>query len=543
MNNLFSTQHSKVPEATVKNAAGGKAYKLSTQVALAKYACTGTFNDTYNCSAKEQLDKVLTLCEESDPEYIAKLAVYARKHGKMKDVPAFLVAYLTHVRIDLAKQVFSRVIDDAKMVRNFVQIMRSGTIRDRKSLGTASKKLVQNWLASLTDDQVFKADVGNNPSLPDIIKLTHPSPKNEKGEVIKSREVLYAYLLGKEIKEEDRKHLSPLVEQYEAFKKGDTKDIPKVPFQLLTGLPLTNEQWMSIAENATFNQCRQSLNTYARHGVFESEKMVDLIAAKLSDPNQVRNSKVFPYQLFTTYMNVEGMPQKINNALQAAAEIACENVPVIDGDVIIALDTSGSMSHKVTGRRQAENGREIPPSKARYIDVAALFAAAIQRTNKQATILPFDTDVITDLVKINPYDSIMTNAQKLAGIRGGGTDCSVALNYLNQKGIKAKGVIYISDNESWQYYAGKTFNGNRRDGKRYKGTGMMHEWETFAKRNPDAKLVNIDISPQDTSQVANVKNTLLVGGFSDHVFDIVAGFFRGEGNEDYWINTINEVKL
>lgn len=318
MNNLFSTQHSKVPEATVKNAAGGKAYKLSTQVALAKYACTGTFNDTYNCSAKEQLDKVLTLCEESDPEYIAKLAVYARKHGKMKDVPAFLVAYLTHVRIDLAKHVFSRVIDDAKMVRNFVQIMRSGTIRDRKSLGTASKKLVQNWLASLTDDQVFKADVGNNPSLPDIIKLTHPSPKNEKGEVIKSREVLYAYLLGKDVKDEDRKHLSPLVEQYEAFKKGDTKDIPKVPFQLLTGLPLTNEQWMSIAENATFNQCRQSLNTYARHGVFESEKMVDLIAAKLSDPNQVRNSKVFPYQLFTTYMNVEGMPQKINNALHTA---------------------------------------------------------------------------------------------------------------------------------------------------------------------------------------------------------------------------------
>lgn len=531
MNNLFSTQHSKVTVADAKNASGGKAYKLDTQVALAKYVCTGTFNSTYQSSAEEQLDRVRKLCDESDPEFIARLAVYARKHGKMKDTPAFLVAYLAHERIDLCKQVFSRVIDDPKMIRNFVQVMRSGAIK-RKSLGTASKKLVQNWLASLTDEQLFKADVGNSPSLPDIIKMVHPSSKNEKGEVIKSREVLYGYLLGKDLKEEDRKHLLPLVEQYEAFKKGESKDIPNVPFQMLTSLPLTTDHWKSIAENATFNQTRINLNTFARHGVLQDPRMVDLIADKLSNTEEIVRSKVMPYQLFTTAMNIDAaMPQKIRNALYAATEIACENVPKIEGDVYIALDTSGSMRHALTGNRGSVT------TKTRYIDVAALFAAAIQRKNPNAVVLPFDTEVNTKNVQINPFDSIMTNAQKLAAINGGGTDCSVALAHLNERAAKGRGVIYISDNESWRYYAGKSY------GRSAHGTGMMHEWEKFAKRNPGAKLVNIDITPSDTSQVATTPNTLLVAGFSDFVFDILSGFFRDQDTNDYWLNTINEIKL
>lgn len=71
----------------------------------------------------------------------------------------------------------------------------------------------------------------------------------------------------------------------------------------------------------------------------------------------------------------------------------------------------------------------------------------------------------------------------------------------------------------------------------------MHEWEKFAKRNPGAKLVNIDITPSDTSQVATTPNTLLVAGFSDFVFDILSGFFRDQDTNDYWLNTINEIKL
>ena len=82
------------------------------------------------------------------------------------------------------------------MLRNFVQVMRSGAT-GRKSLGTRPKKLIQNYLETLTDDQLFKADVGNDPSLQDIIKLVHPKPTNKK------RSALYGYLLDKEYNKKD----------------------------------------------------------------------------------------------------------------------------------------------------------------------------------------------------------------------------------------------------------------------------------------------------------------------------------------------------
>ena len=51
----------------------------------------------------------------------------------------------------LMAEVFDRVIDSPKMLRNFVQIMRSGVV-GRKSLGTLPKRLVRRWLEARTDD-------------------------------------------------------------------------------------------------------------------------------------------------------------------------------------------------------------------------------------------------------------------------------------------------------------------------------------------------------------------------------------------------------
>ena len=43
------------------------------------------------------------------------------------------------------KQAFPRVVDNGRMLRNFVQVLRSGTV-GRKSLGTAPKALVRGFV-------------------------------------------------------------------------------------------------------------------------------------------------------------------------------------------------------------------------------------------------------------------------------------------------------------------------------------------------------------------------------------------------------------
>src|SRR5690349_4999682 len=134
--NLFQTARGLFTrKADTVNEAGGLAYKLSPKQALAQYAATGCFSHTFYADAGEQIDKVLEIADQVDTEFVAKTAVFAREKGFMKDMPAFLVATLSTRDKGLFEKVFPRVIDNGKMLRNFVQIIRSGAT-GRKSLGT-----------------------------------------------------------------------------------------------------------------------------------------------------------------------------------------------------------------------------------------------------------------------------------------------------------------------------------------------------------------------------------------------------------------------
>src|SRR4051794_13128371 len=171
---FLSARGTLLPETDTVNEAGGHAYQLAPKAALAQYAATGCLNTTFYASAQEQLQTVLNLCSHPDvePEFIARTAIYARSQGYMKDLPALLCATLSVYGPGLLAEVFDRVIDDARMLRNFVQMMRSGVV-GRKSLGSLPKRLVQQWFERRSDEQVFRASVGNDPSLADVIKMVH----------------------------------------------------------------------------------------------------------------------------------------------------------------------------------------------------------------------------------------------------------------------------------------------------------------------------------------------------------------------------------
>ncbi len=70
-----------------------------------------------------------------DPLFLAKTAVYAAEAGSMKDMPAVLLALLSTLEGDGFVRAFPRVVRNGKMLRTFVQVMRSGAI-GRSSLGT-----------------------------------------------------------------------------------------------------------------------------------------------------------------------------------------------------------------------------------------------------------------------------------------------------------------------------------------------------------------------------------------------------------------------
>jgi len=285
---------------------------------------------------------------------------------------------------------------------------------------------------------------------------------------------------------------------------------------------------------------RMNLNTLLRHEVFgqngNDTEMVEYVAARIADADEIRQSRQFPYQFLTAYLNAGSeVPQKIKTALHQAAEIACGNIPKLAGPVVIGLDTSGLMSRPVTGHR----GRGAT-TKMRCVDVAALFAAAILRRNPDSVVVPFDTQAYQ--VRLDPNDSILSLAERLAQYGGGGTDCSLPLREANTclRERQFGGSVLVSDTESWVYKGRAYAYGS------HGSTGVMTEWQQFVQNQQrlggtKPKLICIDLQPATTTQAPDRDDILNVGGFSDAVFSVVASFLDDGANR--FVTELESIEL
>jgi 60 kDa SS-A/Ro ribonucleoprotein len=195
--------------------------------------------------------------------------------------------------------------------------------------------------------------------------------------------------------------------------------------------------------------------------------------------------------------------------------------PAIAGQVYVCPDVSGSMRSPITGHRKGAT-TAVP-----CIDAAALMTAAIVRRNPSAEVLPFEDSVVQ--MDLSWRDSVMTNSERLASIGGGGTCVSAPLAQLNARKARGELVVIVSDNESWI------------DANSARGTATMREWNAFRSRNPNARLVRIDLQPYATTQVVDRQDILNIGGFSDHVLEVVSDFAAGRLHSDDWVGKIESV--
>jgi 60 kDa SS-A/Ro ribonucleoprotein len=540
---LFASLTNRLPRASAVNEAGGRAYKLDPKHALAQAAATGTFGNAFYSTAETQLDEVLKLIDEvDDNQYLAKLALYAREKAFMKDMPAALLVALSVRDTELMHRVFDRVVDNGRVLRTVFQMIRSGQFKNkaghgRVGLSSSVQRAFQRWLNTASVGKLLSASIGNDPSLRDILRMARPTPKDN------ARRAMFGWLTDKSIDKwapATEADLPVEVQSLIAYRNSESEEaqaliaggLDNVRWDLLSDAAKGPTVWAALARKMGPQALRMNLNTLLRHDVLATSAMVDYVADRIADESEIRRSKQFPYQYFAAYLNADdNVPQKIKTALHKAAEIACGNVPELPGPVVIGLDTSGSMSSAVTGHR----GRGAT-SKMRCIDVAALFAAAILRRNPDSVVIPFDTSAYD--AKIDPNDSILSIAERLAKYGGGGTDCSLPLVAANQKHAKCKfaGIVLVSDNESWV--------GTGRHGS----TGVMTAWEAFianqrklAGKDAAPKLVNIDLQPYQTVQACERADIMNIGGFSDSVFNVISAFLAD--NNQRFVAEVETIEL
>ncbi len=541
---LFSSITSLLPRADTYNEAGGQAYKLTPKHALAQIAATGCFNGVYYATAQSQLDEMRKLIDQVDDNvFLAKLAVYARERAFMKDMPAALLVTLSKRDTELMHRVFDRVVDNGRVLRTTFQMIRSGQF-GRTSLSSSLQRAFQRWLNEASVGKLLSASIGNDPSLRDVLRMARPTPKDD------ARRALFGWLTDKEVDKwapATETDLPSQVQALIAYRQAETAEAQalilselSVRWDLLADAALGPLVWKAIARQMGPQALRMNLNTLLRHEVFGNgradREMVDYVASRIADGDEIGRSRQFPYQYLAAYLNAsDEIPRKIKAALHQAAEIACGNVPELPGPVLIGLDTSGSMGCPVTGYR----GRGAS-SKMRCVDVAALFAAAILRRNADSVVVPFDTRAYS--AKVDPQDTILSLSERLAKFGGGGTDCSIPLREANTRYRKRRfaGAVLVSDTESWVY------KGRRWGYGALGATGVMTEWKAFVQNQRHLgvqapKLICIDLQPYSSTQAPERDDILNIGGFSDAVFNVVASFLGDDANR--FVAEVESVQL
>jgi 60 kDa SS-A/Ro ribonucleoprotein len=510
------------PRADAVNEAGGRAYRLSPRHALAQVAATGTLNGVYYASADNQIDTVVALAANVEDDYLARLAIYSRERAFMKDMPAALLLLLSKRNPALFRRIFARVVDNGRVLRTLFSLLRSGRF-GRKGLSHALQRAFQRWLNEASVGALLSASIGHDPSLRDVLRMARPTPPDNV------RRALFGWLTGKPSERWAPATPADLPEQVKdliAYRAAESEDAQveilarlRCRWDLLADGARGPAVWKAIARQMGAQALRMNLNTLVRHEVLADPEMVAYVAEHLADEDEVRKARQFPYQYLAAFLNAEdGVPAVIRKALERAAEIACGNVPELPGPVVIGVDVSGSMSSPITGNR----GRATV-SKMRCVDVAALFAIAILRRNPGSLIVPFDTQA--HAFAVQPGETILGMAGRLARYGGGGTNCALPLAEANTNHRKRPfvGCVLLSDNESWV--------GSGRSG----ATGVVTQWERFRGQQlllsggqVPPRLVCIDLQPYGTAQAPDREDILNVGGFSDAVFDVVAGFLRND---------------
>jgi 60 kDa SS-A/Ro ribonucleoprotein len=530
--------------ADTHNKAGGVAYSLSGEQALAQMLHTATLRGNTGGEGDEKTKIILDLSKNVSPHFMAQATLVAKHKGLMKDAPALLLAALMVRDGELFARVFPKVAGtDLKLVRNFMAFVRSGVVGTR-SFGTRPRRLIREFLERLTPAQLFRQSIGTNPSLADVIKMVHPrdaAKQDMYGHIIGNKVVyneseMTTRVVGKKnvnVKQTVLFQKLPLlIRQYETYKGNPIGNVmPSVPFEMLTALATTDGQWKEIAEKATWKQTIKNIVSFERHSVFSTKKMVDLVATRIRDPKQIRNAKAFPYQLLMAHDMAENntaVPREIVKAISDAMVIACENIPSLIGNVYVFVDVSGSMNNSVTGQRKDAT------SKVSCRMVASLIASCIAKVNPQAVIMPF-SDRLYPEFKFNPELPLVETTTLLRKLPSGGTDCHLPLEGLNKAGVSHGGepvtCIFVSDNES---YLGP---------QSYGYTGTMKEWLAFKTRNVNAKLVCLDLVPNITTQAVGTQDVLNVGGWSDANYSTIDSFIKDEYNVNHWVSEIKSAEI
>lgn len=449
-----------------ENLAGGQAYKQSDELSLVSLLLTSFVNDQFYRDSKNSLEDLKKLITNiKDKEFVAKAAIFARDKFGMRSITHALAGELASQLngAEWGKNFYEKVVvrvDDMTEILSYYLAYK--TNKDNPKFPNSLKKGFAKAFDGFDAYQLAKYSGANKEvKLVDVVNIVHPIPN------LRNKEALSLLVKG-ELKNTDtwESKLSKAGQVAES-----EEDLTK----------LKSDAWIELLSSRKIGYFALLRNL--RNIISQSPDAISLACDLLVDENLIRKSRVLPFRFSTAYDEISklGSSKEVRDVLIAinkALDISTANVPKFDGETLLVMDVSGSMS-----------GR---PS-----EIASLFGAVLAKSNN-CDVMTFSTSA--NYMKYNPMDSVMTIRDKFR-FSGGGTN----VRSVFQKAEKAyDNIILLSDFQSWIGY-----------------TTPTKEFNDYKKKfNCNPYVFSLDLAGYGTLQFPE-SQVYCLAGFSEKVFDII----------------------
>lgn len=464
------------------NMAGGEAYSETPELALVSLLLTSFANDTFYEKAESNFDRLKELIAKCDKKFVAKAAVYARTKFGMRSISHVAASELAkHIGgFAWAKDFYNAIVhrpDDIVEILSY-HLNKNGkeTMAMRKGMGRAFDKFDAYQLAKYRcENQAF--------TLLGAMKLMHPIPTE------RNKAALAALKKG-ELKSTGTWE-SALTKAGQTATGSDEK------------AELKKEAWTELIKTRKIGYFALLKNL--RNIIEQAPDAVNDAIEMLVEERFIRSSLVLPFRFMTAYEEIIKMPpnaivRNVMMGIAKAIDLSLSNVPKFDGNTLVVLDTSSSMTD----------------GDAKAAKIGRLFAAALVKANN-SDFMTFDGSARYH--NLNPNDTITTIANAVH-FHGGSTNFHSIFSAANSRYDR---IVILSDMQGW---VGHTTPREAFD--RYKRA-----------TNSNPFVYSFDLKGYGTLQFPE-QNVFALAGFSDKAFDIMKLL---ESDKKALINEINKIEL
>lgn len=491
--NIFKTKAN-----VVTNYEGAKAYKLTPEMELYAAVVTAGLSDNFYEKSDTRLSRIQELMLKNNPEYVAKLAVYARNEMYMRSVPMVLAVELAKANSGNAvvSKTVSGVVKRADEITELLAYYQLANNRNgAKKLNKLSKQIQKGLSEAFNrfdEYQFAKYNRATEVKLRDALFLVHPKAKDESQQVIfnkiASNQLAVPYTWETELSALSQVKYQDVKEKADAVKA----------------------KWEELIDSGKIGYMAMMRNLRNIVEANVSAAHIIKVCNYLSNETAVAHSKQLPFRFLAAHREIKSLTSEyvtmILNALEDAVVASVKNLKGFDEStrVLIACDVSGSMQKAISTK-----------SKVLLYDIGLMLGMLMQSKCKRVV-----TGMFGDNWKVinMPKRGVLSNVNeyyKREGEVGYATNGYKVIDDLINREVIMDKIMLFTDCQLWD--------------SKYGGSSLTASWNAYKKMAPQAKLYLFDLAGYGNTPINIQRNDVcLIAGWSDKVFDVLHAIENGE---------------